>query len=483
MIYEFKVNQLAEEFGVHRNTVRNWINAGVLAARKGPGRKYLMQFDDYRRFCEKFGRDPSIHPGNNVSSKALAAIPQSDLPRLVLSGAKSRLAQDPSWADACLTCGTCAGLCPISGVDGLDPRKIVRMAVLGLDEQLVQSDWPWKCTMCGKCEEACPVNIEFVSLIRKIRGARKRSEVPVPIHRGVTMCLERGNNLGIPKDDFVFLCEDLGAELSKNDCQGFKTPIDVHGARVLVTVNSKIPYGEPEELKWWWRIFYLAGESWTIPSENWDGVNWGLFSGDDEAMKTVVGRLVDNMRRLNCKVLLLPESGHAYFAARLGLNKWFPEALKEFRIVTIFDLLLEYIESGRIRLDRGKHQMPVTYHDSCNYGRKSLKAFGQTYIDEARKIIRACCDDYRDMNPEGNSGYCCGAGGGVWAMPFAEERVFYGRIKARQITESGARLVIVPCQNCRDQILKSLNKEYDLNVEVKYIWELVADSLLQPGKK
>lgn len=482
MMYEFKVSQLAEEFGVHRNTIRNWINSGTLPAKEGPGRKYLMKFEDYRMLCEKFGREPHIHPANHVSRKALATLPQSDLQPLVLSGKKSRFVPD-SWADACHTCGTCAGLCPISGVDSLDPRKIVRMAALALDEQLVQSNWPWKCPMCGKCEEACPANIEIVALIRDIRGARNRAEVPGPIHRGVTMCLESGNNLGIPKDDFVFLCEELGEELNESGFPGFRTPIDVHGSRVLVTVNSKIPFGEPDKLKWWWKIFFLAGESWTIPSENWDGVNWGLFSGDDESMKTMIGRIVDNMRRLNCKVLLLPECGHAYFATRLGLNKWYPEALKEFQIVTIFDLLLEYIESGRIHLDTTKHRMPVTYHDSCNYGRKSLKAFGQAYFDEARKIIRACCDNYRDMSPNGDSGYCCGAGGGAWSMPFAEERVFYGRIKARQIAESGARLVIAPCHNCRDQILKSLNKEYDLNIGVKYIWELVADSLILPGKK
>lgn len=65
-------------------------------------------------------------------------------------------------------------------------------------------------------------------------------------------------------------------------------------------------------------------------------------------------------------------------------------------------------------------------------------------------------------------------------MPFKEERVFYGRFKARQIEQSNARLVIAPCHNCRDQIVKSLNKEYNLGVEAKYIWELVADSLVLP---
>lgn len=484
MIYEFKVNQFAEEFGVHRNTIRNWIAAGVLAARKGPGRKYLMEYDDYCRFCEKFGRQPVVLASERVVPRtvALATAPVPESPALVIDGSKSQLVRDPSWADACLTCGTCAGLCPISGIDGLDPRKIVRMAVLGQDSALVKTDWPWKCTMCGKCEESCPANVEIVALIRAIRGHRGRSLVPKPIHKGVVTCLERGNNLGIPKDDFIMLCEDIGRELRDEGCPDFETPIDVHGARLLVTVNSKIPFGEPDHLKWWWKIFYHAGESWTIPSENWDGVNWALFSGDDEAMKTIVGRIVDNMRRLNCKALLLPECGHAYFATRQGLDRWYPEAAKEFQIVTIFDLLLAYIDQGRLPLDPRRCRQAVTFHDSCNYGRKSLKAFGQTYFGEARQILRACCEDFRDMN-QGDSGYCCGAGGGAWSMSFDQERVFYGRIKARQIEESKAAVVVVSCHNCRDQILKSLKKEYDLNVEVKYLWELISEQLPNSGGK
>jgi Fe-S oxidoreductase len=52
-------------------------------------------------------------------------------------------------------------------------------------------------------------------------------------------------------------------------------------------------------------------------------------------------------------------------------------------------------------------------------------------------------------------------------------------VKAKQIKDTGAKLVITPCHNCRDQIMKSLRKEYDfMDVEVKYLWELVADSLI-----
>lgn len=483
MMYEFKVSELAEEFGVHRNTIRNWINAGTLPAKEGPGRKYLMRFQDYQNLCEKFGREPLVRPTSHVDPRAVKPVEKVESAPIVLADTSSALARDPSWADSCLTCGSCASACPISGVGGLDPRKIVRMAVFGMDEELIASDWPWKCTMCGKCEEACPADIKITALMRHIRGSRERSRVPGPIFKGLQMCLERGNNLGIPKDDFVFLCEDLGEELAEDECPGFVTPIDVHGARILVTVNSKEPFAEPDNMKWWWKIFYAAGESWTLSSEHWEGINWGLFSGDDEAMKIVVGRIVDNMRRLNCKVLLLPECGHAYYATRYGLNTWFPEALGEFKIVTIFDLLLEYIRDGRLTIDASRHPKPVAYHDPCHYGRKSLKAFGQAYFEEAREIIRACAPNLRELEPNRNGSYCCGAGGGGWAMPFAEERVFYGRIKARQIQESGAEMVIASCHNCRDQIMKSLVREYDLDIEVKYLWELVADALVLPGRE
>ncbi len=145
--------------------------------------------------------------------------------------------------------------------------------------------------------------------------------------------------------------------------------------------------------------------------------------------------------------------------------------------------MLEYIDSGKITLNKDFHQMRATYHDPCNYGRKSEKAFGHGYYEEGRAITRACCPDFKDMTPNREFNYCCGAGGGAWALPYSAERIFYGRVKARQIEDTEAELVIAPCHNCRDQLMKSLNKEFDLGIEVKYLWELVADSLVLPGQE
>jgi len=63
-------------------------------------------------------------------------------------------------------------------------------------------------------------------------------------------------------------------------------------------------------------------------------------------------------------------------------------------------------------------------------------------------------------------------------MPYEAERIFYGRVKAKQIMDTKAKMVIAPCHNCRDQIMKSLTKEFDLGIETKYLWELVSDSLI-----
>lgn len=189
----------------------------------------------------------------------------------------------------------------------MDPRKAVRMAALGFDDELIESRFPWICTMCGRCDYACPQGVEITKLMRRVRGLRDRDKVPGPIHKGVVMCLERGNNLGIPKEDFLFLLAEVGKELEEEGFPGFYVPVDKKGANIMVTINSKEPFGEPDDMKFWWKIFYCAKEDWTVPSENWEGVNWGLFSGDDESMKEIVRRIVENLERLECKTLLLPE--------------------------------------------------------------------------------------------------------------------------------------------------------------------------------
>lgn len=216
-----------------------------------------------------------------------------------------------SWPfshDFCITCGLCAASCPASGIDGFDPRMIVRMVSLGLENELVEARWSWICTMCGKCEHVCPMDISIADVVRKIRSLRERDKVPGVLYKGLKAALETGNNLRLPKEDFIFIIEDVAEEIAEEPgFEGFKAPIDKKGANLLTTIHNKLVNTHTDDLKHWWKIFHTAKEDWTVTSENWEGTSWGYFTGDDDAMKIMAGRIVEQMEDLKIKNLLWPE--------------------------------------------------------------------------------------------------------------------------------------------------------------------------------
>jgi hypothetical protein len=169
---------------------------------------------------------------------------------------------------------------------------------------------------------------------------------------------------------------------------------------------------------------------------------------------------------------------------------WFPEAFKEFKIVSVMDLLEEYIKSGRIKLNTHKYHETYTVHDPCNYVRKAVMLYGDdpNNGEKCRWIAQQCIDPslFREMCDDPLNNFCCGAGGGAWAMPYDEERLNYGKAKVDQIRDTGAEIVIAPCHNCRDGIMKGLAGEFkkgregfDMGnyQETLYLWELVANCL------
>ncbi len=210
--------------------------------------------------------------------------------------------------DLCLGCGTCAAACPMTGMEGFDPRHMVRLAQADRTQDLAESTLPWLCTQCGRCEAACPMDIRIVGMVREARGLGGEDRIPEAIRRGIEMFMQTGNNLGLPDEDYGFILTDVAEELAEEPgFEDFSLPMDHQGTRLLFTLHNKLVNIQNEDLKHWWKILHLAGESWTLPGTKWEGVNWGLFSGQDEVLKAGVDTIVQNMERLGTQGLMYPE--------------------------------------------------------------------------------------------------------------------------------------------------------------------------------
>lgn len=384
----------------------------------------------------------------------------------------------------CMICGTCTNGCPLTGapgLEGLDVRKVLRMLHLGLVDEVVESKFPWLCTGCGRCAHACPMNVDIPYIMLHMKHLRARDKVPGVLHKGALNCFNKGNNMAVPQEDYFFLMSDLGVELADGECPGFYVPIDKDDADILFFPNSKEVFADNEDMKWWWKIFYAARENWTIPSENWESVDWGLFTGNYEYIAAFAQRKIDFMREHRIKRMIMPDCGGGSYGCRLGMETCVHENPEnEINYVYLYEYLVELIQSGRIKLDKTVNAGKVfTWHDSCKHGRELERHFGKAYYEEPRWIVQQCVDDFVEMEPNRANGHCCGAGGGMWPGPYEKEAAYHGRVKYDSIRNSGANVLVVGCSNCHDQLMKRVPKYYpDYKYEVKYIWELVADSLV-----
>lgn len=75
----------------------------------------------------------------------------------------------------CFSCGTCTAGCPVREVtDRYNPRRIVRMALLGMKKEVLSSQFIWLCSSCYTCFERCPQDVRIPDLMNAIKNIAVR---------------------------------------------------------------------------------------------------------------------------------------------------------------------------------------------------------------------------------------------------------------------------------------------------------------------
>ena len=71
----------------------------------------------------------------------------------------------------CFGCSDCAASCPVRYFDErYNPRKIIRLTLLGMKQRVLSSPFLWLCAHCHACTERCPQGIKVAELINAIKN-------------------------------------------------------------------------------------------------------------------------------------------------------------------------------------------------------------------------------------------------------------------------------------------------------------------------
>lgn len=84
----------------------------------------------------------------------------------------------------CFACGTCTAGCPVREIDEkYNPRKIIRMVLLGLRERVLKSEFIWLCSTCYTCYDRCPQDVRLTSIMTALKNIAVREGYTHPSFR------------------------------------------------------------------------------------------------------------------------------------------------------------------------------------------------------------------------------------------------------------------------------------------------------------
>ncbi len=90
---------------------------------------------------------------------------------------KYQIAEEPGGENfkACFACGACTAGCPVRAInEKYNPRKIIRMALLGMKERVLSSEFIWLCSTCYTCQERCPQDVKLTEVMNAIKNIAVR---------------------------------------------------------------------------------------------------------------------------------------------------------------------------------------------------------------------------------------------------------------------------------------------------------------------
>ncbi|MHB8900592.1 MAG: (Fe-S)-binding protein [Thermoguttaceae bacterium] len=414
---------------------------------------------------------PPFHLAKTETLQAvgLSPVPEGEQIQRLASGLAELRGSMRSLAvmlDTCTRCGACAAQCHSylgTGDPGNIPaaradlvRTIYRryvtrterlLARLGLgakvDPEMVGRwlTYFYQCNECRRCARYCPMGIDTAEITIVARHLLSQIGLVPRFMQGVAANMQKtGNNMGIPRPALIDSVEFLEEELLEETGETIRIPVDQPGSEILYIPSSADFFTNVDTILGAAKVFHALGARWTIPSTVLEAANFGLLFNLD-VMRQHAQRVKEAARAVGAATVIQGECGHGWRAARLATEA--AAGPVPYRIVHVLDYVAENLE----RLHLKKLPMRATLHDPCNYVR------GGGLVEQPRRILRACVEEFVEMTPNREDNFCCGGGSGLLMDELLDIRLKLGRKKAEQVAALGPiDYLAIPCSICKAQL-------------------------------
>ncbi len=141
--------------------------------------------------------------------------------------------------NSCFSCGACSGVCPVSqAIPEFDPRKIIHMIRMGLEDRILGSDLLWYCSDCRSCVFVCPQDVSFADIMGALSKLAVKKEYVSP-----KQLVEKGQSAEVQRDLCVSCLTCVRVcpwDIPKIDQGGFAV-IDVEKCRACGICVAECP--------------------------------------------------------------------------------------------------------------------------------------------------------------------------------------------------------------------------------------------------
>ncbi len=418
----------------------------------------------------------------------IAMAEEGDDAEMTQMGAK-RL-EDLAWprlldAYACIQCNRCQDVCPATATGkslspaALEINKRMELNRLsasnsgfetgtGSPHPLLQfamtTEAAWACTTCGACMQVCPVQDEQMLDIIDIRRNQVMMEGKFPAQlQAAFRGMERSKNpWGINHDKRMEWAQGLPV----------KTTDENPDADVLYWVGCAASY-DPQAQKTARAFVQLL---------NYAGVNFAVLgkkecctgdsarrAGNELLYRELADRNVATLNAVKPK-LIVASCPHCMNA----IGNEYRQIGGSYTAMHHTQYLESLVSTGK--LDAGKLDASITYHDPCYLGRHN------GVYDAPRNVLRVLGNELLEMDRSRENAFCCGAGGAqFWKEEEpGNERISVNRfheVEQRLSSATSSKTLAVGCPFCKSMLGSTPGKSDAYGIAIKDVAELLLESV------